>query len=153
MTTFKVNTHIVNAIPEYIEPVASNESEAFKKSIRYAYNSYLHAVEEMQNGHKASLKQRTEVYEGFADENMPAISRSNVSGSAKIQNIVPDSKSDAFKKWLDEQASKNSLHCDEEVQNGHKSLLEKKPEISADKNTPVSRSSVSGIAKIAKSKL
>lgn len=150
MSTFKVTTQInLDAIPEYIEPAPeSSESIAYKQSITDAYNSYLHPEGEVQNSNNASLNQRAKVYRGFTDENMPPVSRSNVSGTANIQNIVPDSKSDAFKKWLDEQAKKSSLHRDEEVQNGNKASLEKRTEVSADKNMPrISRSNASGVVK------
>ena len=69
--SLKVNTHIVDAIPEYIEqPVAENNESDYKKSINDIYNSYLHPNEEVQGGSKSSLKQRTQAFEGFADENM-----------------------------------------------------------------------------------
>jgi hypothetical protein len=128
MTTLKVNTHITaDAIPEYTVP-DTNESEAYKQSVTDAYNSYLHPVEKVQDGNRSSLNQRATVFKGFADENMPGISRFNVNGTPSIQNLVPDSKSEAFKNWLDEHEKKSPLHPDEKVQ-GDKPSLEKRTEV------------------------
>ncbi len=67
--SLKVNTHIVNAVPEYIEPIAdSNESEAYKKSVNDVCNSYFNPGAEVQGGNKSSLEHRTQAGEGFADE-------------------------------------------------------------------------------------
>lgn len=143
--SLKVNTHIVDATPEYIEPVAtSNESETYKKSISDAYNSYLHPDEEVQN--ISSLKQRANVFEGFADENMPIISRSNVSGTDQNIDPVSESKSEALKKWVNDHTDKSYLRPVEEVQDGNKRT--EVSEGSADENTPISKSNVSSTAKI-----
>lgn len=69
--SLKVDTQIVGsvAIPEYVKPAThNNELETYKKSITDAYNSYLHPVEEVQDGNKSSLEQRAQALEGFADE-------------------------------------------------------------------------------------
>lgn len=140
--SLKVNIHIVDAIPEYIEPVVNcNESETYKKAISDTYNSYLHPDEEVQNGNKSSLKQRANVFEGFADESMPIISRSNVSGTTQKIETESESKSEAFKKWVKDHTDKSDLRPVEKVQDDVS-------EGYADENMPIPRSNVSSTAKI-----
>jgi hypothetical protein len=121
MSILKVNTHIVDATPEYIEPVTDG-NEFRTNLVKAVFNN--HSNPQVLKG--SSLEQRTQVFVSFfADENMLALSRFNVSGTANTQNIEPDSKSEAFKKWVNDHVDKSYLHPDEKVQDGNKSALEK----------------------------
>ena len=85
-----VNTHIVGsiAVPEFESGAYSNDLKAYQKSIDDIRNSFLHPVEEVRGSNKSSLERRIQTFEGFADENMPAVSRSNVNGTVKIAKVL-----------------------------------------------------------------
>jgi hypothetical protein len=89
--SLEVNTQIVEsvAIPEYVKPAAgSNAGNEYRKMFTDLENSIFHPDAKVQDDNESSLKERTQTFEGFADENMPDISRSNVSGTEKIESFV-----------------------------------------------------------------
>jgi len=73
-------------IPANNIPTAQDEEiKALRKSVQDAYNSYLHPEPEPVHHDKLPLNQRTQDFEGYAEENMIYISMSNESSTIKIK--------------------------------------------------------------------